>query len=519
MGADASSAPEETVTNSNLRFAVRRATTSRGPRSVASIARPDLCVIDQFSERHIYRTNAHVGQSNLEIHPANATVLQSGHGRNAVPIPFLQRGVCMIERLKRLPKKIRIGIVGAGAMGQGLLYQSRVTPGIDCVAIADIDLGRAVSAAERVGCAFRTVENLNQLHDAVRDGFLAVCTDGDLVARCEQIDAFVESSSAILPAAEFALTALGHGKHLVLMNAEIDLTFGPALLAEARQKGLTYTSCDGDQHGVIRHLLDEIRLWGFEPVMAGNIKGFLDRYATPESIVAEADKRSLSYPMATAFTDGTKLAIEMALVANACGYDVTVPGMLGPRAADVHEVFDLFDFDAISRRGVPVVDYILGAEPNGGVFVVGRCENPYQRSMLAYYKMGDGPFYLFYRPYHLCHVEAMECIAAACLDGRSLLQPDFGFRTNVFAYAKRPLVRGERLDGIGGFTSYGIIENDSSADPNRGLPICLSEGVTLVRDVPRDAKIAIDDVAIEPGRRDFDLYRSARGEHPISVSP
>lgn len=415
----------------------------------------------------------------------------------------------MIERLRRLSKPIRIGIVGAGSMGRGLLYQSHITPGMECVAIADLEVDRAASFAARLGIAHRLVDDLPAMHEAIRTGLLAVCRDGDLAARCEAVDAFVESSSSIRPAARFSLTAIDHGKHLVLMNSEIDLIFGPELLRRARAKGVTFTSCDGDQHGVLRRILDEMALWGFAPVMAGNIKGFLDRRSNPRTIVPEADKRNLSYQMATAYTDGTKLGIEMALVANACGYSVTTPGMLGPRARDVHEVFGLFDFEAIWERGVPAVDYILGAEPNGGVFAVGRCDDRYQASMLSYYKMGDGPFYLFYRPYHLCHVESMASIASAVLDGVSLLQPDHGLRTNVYAWAKEPLARGTKLDGIGGFTCYGMIENDDARTSN-GLPICLAEDVTLLRDIPKDGRITLDDVRYDEARDDFRLWEQAR---------
>ncbi|MES1255973.1 MAG: homoserine dehydrogenase, partial [Acidobacteriota bacterium] len=253
-------------------------------------------------------------------------------------------------------------------------------------------------------------------------------------------------------------------------------------------------------------LIDDLRLWGFDLVMAGNIKGFLDRYADPVTIVPEADKRNLGYKMATAYTDGTKLSIEMALLANACGLSTAVPGMYGPRAKSVNDVFDLFDFASIHATGQPVVDYILGAKPDGGVFAIGHCEHAYQRTMLTYYKMGDGPFYLFYRPYHLCHVEAMEGIAAACLDGRSVLQPDHGLRTNVIAYAKRPLRKGDALDGIGGFTCYGMIENVDADAPDAGLPIGLAEQVTLVRDVPKDGRIRMADIRADRKRLDFDLH-------------
>jgi predicted homoserine dehydrogenase-like protein len=138
--------------------------------------------------------------------------------------------------------------------------------------------------------------------------------------------------------------------------------------------------------------------------MAGNIKGFLDRYSNPTAIVPEADKRGLGYRMATAYTDGTKLNVEMALLANGLGLSASRPGMTGPPARHVQDALRLFDLAATHERGEAVVDYVLGAQPGGGVFVVGFCDDPYQRRMMEYYKMGPGPFFLFSRPYHLCHV-------------------------------------------------------------------------------------------------------------------
>ena len=157
--------------------------------------------------------------------------------------------------------------------------------------------------------------------------------------------------------------------------------------------------------------------------MAGNIQGFLDRYTDPVKIAPEADLRGLDHRMCAAYTDGSKLGIEMALVANACGLRVMTPGTRRKPCVDaVEDVLALFDFDAIAADAPAVVDYVLGARPHGGVFVVGRCDDAYQRSMLKYYKMGSGPFYLFYRPYHLCHIEAIRCIAEAFLDGQDCLQ-------------------------------------------------------------------------------------------------
>lgn len=422
-----------------------------------------------------------------------------GHGRAAGTLR---------QRLERLERPLRVTMTGAGAMGKGLFYQMHVTPGIECVALADLHLERAVACAEYVGRPYRVVRTVEEVHAAIKAGAVAVCEDGDLVARCELADVFVESTSAIAEGAEFCQAALESQMHLVMMNAEVDLIHGPLLMREAHQRGLVYTSCDGDQHGVIRRLVDEAALWGFELVMAGNVKGFLDRYANPTSIVPEADKRNLDYHMCTAYTDGTKLSIEMALVANALDLRTDGVGMHGPRAGHVNEVLDLFDLGAL-RAGGPVVDYVLGAEPGGGVFVVGYGDDPYQRDMMRYYKMGEGPYYVFYRPYHLCHVEAMRCIAEAALDGYSLLEPTHGIRTNVVAYAKRDLRAGEVLDGIGGYACYGQIENVDEA-VLEGLPICLAHDVPLLRDVRMDERIGIADVDLPRERADVRLFEYAR---------
>jgi predicted homoserine dehydrogenase-like protein len=415
----------------------------------------------------------------------------------------------LLNRLKSLQSGIRVGIIGIGSMGKGLFYQCQITPGIECVVMADIRVERAINCAVWMKRSYRVVDNLGAMNETIRRGEIAICEDGDLAAKCDLVDVLMESSNSIRAAGQFSVTALEHGKHLILMNAEADLIFGPFLMSLARSKGSVYTSCDGDQYGVIKHLIDDLQLWGFELVMAGNIKGFLDRYANPTKIIDEADKRNLDYHMATAYTDGTKLCVEMALVSNAFGLSTLVPGMQGPRAIHVRDVFDLFDFDRLWEGRQPFVDYILGAEPGGGVFAVGYCDDDYQKSMLSYYKMGKGPFYLFYRPYHLCHVEAMGCVAQAFLNGYPLLQPAHGFRTNVYAYAKRDLRRDEKLDGIGGYTCYGLIENCAQSTHRPGLPICLAQEVTLKRDAPRDEKIFFSDIEYDPDRFDFMLYEES----------
>lgn len=415
----------------------------------------------------------------------------------------------LYHRLKSRKNDIKVVIIGLGAMGKGLYYQCKITPGVKCIAVADLDINKCVESAKMVGDDYKMVSSEKEMSDVVNGNTLAICDNGELLANCDQADVVIEASNAIGAGAKYVVKALENKKHVVLMNAEIDLLYGVYFMQVAKENGVICTSIDGDQYGVIKRLIDDFQLWGFEPVMAGNIKGFLDRYANPISIVPEADKRNLDYKMCTSYTDGTKLCIEMAIIANAFGMKTLTPGMTGPKAKNVTEVFDLYDFEKIWKKGdAPFVDYILGAEPGGGVFAVGYCDHPYQMEMMDYYKMGKGPFYLFYRPYHLCHVEAMESIVAPFLDDDALLQPELGFQTNVFTYAKKDLKKGENLDGLGGHTCYGLIENSNEGSENE-LPILLADDVKLKRDIKKDEKITLNDIEYDPESYAFALYEKA----------
>lgn len=411
------------------------------------------------------------------------------------------------HRLKSRKEDIKVAIIGLGAMGKGLYYQCTITPGVKCIGVADLDIQKCIEAAYMVGDSHKVVSTANQVNDVIRNNDVALCTDGNLLATCEEADIVIEASNAIGEGAKFVISALEHKKHVVLMNAEIDLLYGAYFMQVAKENGVLCTSIDGDQYGVIKRVIDDFQLWGFQPVMAGNIKGYLDRYANPTQIIHEADKRNLDYRMCTSYTDGTKLCIEMAIIANAFGMRTLTPGMIGPKAKNVTEVFDLFDFEKIWKEDqTPFVDYILGSEPGGGVFAVGYSDHPYQRDMMNYYKMGDGPFYLFYRPYHLCHVEAMESTVAPFLDNDVLLQPELGFQTNVFTYAKKDLKKGEELDGLGGYTCYGLIENSQDETSHNELPLLLADGVAVLRDIKKDEKISLEDIAYDPKSYAFDLY-------------
>ena len=244
---------------------------------------------------------------------------------------------------------IRVGLVGAGCMGVGIAIQVNATPGLLLVWIAD--------------------QNLEAAHRA--EDFCEGVFVGDEVDKLfaeHPVDVFVEATNSIEAAKGYCLMALELGAHVVLMNAEVDLAYGPLLACEARNRNLIVTSDAGDQHGVLATMIQEAELMGLEIVQAGNIKGFLDRRATPDSIKEEADKRNLSATQCCAYTDGTKLHIEMAVLANALGYLPPEGGMTGPRAGRVEEALTLFDFSSYEAK--PRVDYLLGAEPGGGVYLI-----------------------------------------------------------------------------------------------------------------------------------------------------
>lgn len=412
----------------------------------------------------------------------------------------------MLEELRQRElerRPIKVGLIGAGAMGIGIAWQVNRTPGMKLVFVGDIDISAASEAAISAGLDVRDTKEQQAISEAPGDGEVLVTGDPlDLIERLggQHLDVIVEASNTIGPAARYCLAAIDKGYDVVLMNAEVDLALGSLLHHYATNKGVVMTSDAGDQHGVLRKIIDEVQLWGFEIVQAGNIKGFLNRYATAQSLREEAAKRNLSPLQCCAYTDGTKLSIEMACLANSVGLLPTVAGMEGPRAANVGEALEVFDFD--SYGGVGRIDYLLGAEPAGGVYVVGRCEEPLQAGYMSYYKMGEGPYYLFYRPYHLCHIETPRAIAEAVILRRSVMQPDAGRITDVYAYAKRDLIGGEVIrHAIGGDEFYGLVECCKEADAEDKVPIALLEAeggaFPVMRDIlARDQALKSDMVEI-----------------------
>lgn len=424
-------------------------------------------------------------------------------------------------RLLSLDKEIRVAIIGIGSIGKGLVYQVNATPGMKPVAIADIYINKAIDCAKWLNLDYEIVNNVSDLNYAIQRGKVAVTDKGELIAGSGLVHVMIESSNAVFEGAMHALTAIKNHQHVVMMNFEAEMMYGPVLLKAAQEEGVVYTCADGDQPTVIKRMIDEIELWGLDIVMAGNIKNYLDRYTDPVKIAPEADKRTLDHKMCSSYTDGTKLCVEMAVLANAINGKTAIPGMFGHRMKHVNEIFNYVNFDEVWDRKHPLVDYVLGSEPKGGVFVVAHTADKFQQYTFNWFPpdVGPGPYYVFSRPYHLGHIEAMQCVAEAYLDGTARLQPIHGMRTNVHTYAKRDLKAGEMLDGMGGFNSYGLIENLDENVNSPGLPILLNDNLKLKRDVARDERIALEDVEFNKNDKEFQLYFQALGREITTEAP
>ena len=278
-------------------------------------------------------------------------------------------------------------------------------------------------------------------------------------------------------------------KHVVLMNAELDGTLGPVLKRYADEAGVVITNVDGDQPGVIMNLYRFVVGMGVNPVLCGNIKGLQDPYRNPTTQAGFAKQWKQKPAMVTSFADGTKISFEQALVANATGMRVAKRGMHGidvPTGTPIEEVGELYPLEDL-LNGDGIVDYVIGASPNPGVFVLGTHDDPIQKHYLDLYKLGTGPLYCFYTPYHLCHFEVHNTIARAALFNDAAITPTAGSMVDVVATAKTDLKAGTVLDGLGHYMTYGECENADIVKQENLLPIGLAEGCTLKRDISIDS--------------------------------
>jgi predicted homoserine dehydrogenase-like protein len=400
---------------------------------------------------------------------------------------------------------IRVGMIGAGFMAAGVVLQiNTVHPStMRVIAIANRTPDKAlrIYAAAGQPDAIRC-DGPAALARAVETGRPAVTDDPLLVATSPHVDVLLEVTGAVEDALLVVLAAIEHGKHIVLMNAELDGTVGCLLKRKADAAGVVYTNVDGDQPGVQQNLFRFVKGIGLRPVLCGNIKGLQDRYRTPTTQAAFARQWGQNPAMVTSFADGTKISFEQAIVANATGMTVAKQGMHGftvESGMPIMEVAKRYDPEAL-LDGPGIVDYVVGAAPAPGVFVLGTIDHPTQRHYLNLYKLGEGPLYCFYTPCHLCHFEVPTTIARAILFHDAAIAPIAGPRVEVVAMAKRALKAGELIDQLGGYTVYGEAATAAATARDDLLPIGVSIGARLKRPVAKDQVLTYGDVELPEGR-------------------
>ncbi len=408
---------------------------------------------------------------------------------------------------------VRVGLIGAGYAARGIALQLLTpVPGIRLTAVANRTPDKATRLFENAGLEVRQAHTIQDVERAARSDHPVVTDDPLLLSRADGIDLIVECTGQVEFGAQVVTAAIDHGKHVVLVNAELDATLGPILKVHADRRGVVMTNTDGDEPGVAMNLVRWLRSAGLRPLAAGNVKGILDHYRTPETQHAFAQSAGQNVRMVTSFADGTKLAQEAAVLANATGFRVARRGMHGYRCAHVNELTRLMAPEELLKVG-GVVDYVLGAsEPNNGAFVVAYAAHPGQREYLRAFKMGDGPLYCFYTPFHLPHVQVVPTIARAALFGDATVAPSGRPMCDAIAVAKRNLTIGEKLDGVGGFTTYGMVENSDVVAAQQLLPIGLAEDCQVTRPVARDQALSYADVRVPAGRL-ADRLRATQTAH------
>ena len=406
-----------------------------------------------------------------------------------------------LEKRNAAGNPVRVALVGSGYMGRGIALEILTSiVGMRLVAICNRTLSGAESAYRQAGIdSMTTVSTVTQLEQAIATDRYAITDDPMLICQAENIEAVIDATGEVEFGAHVATEAIANGKHVILMNAELDSAVGPILKVHADRAGVVLTYTDGDEPGVAMNLYRFVKTIGYQPVLMGQIKGFLDRYRNPDTQRGFAEKHKQKAPMVASFADGSKLSIEGTIMANATGFKVGKRGMYGPPCADVKEVLNHFSADRLLEDG-GWVDYILGAQPGTGAFVVGYNDHPVKAEYMKYFKMGDGPLYLFYTPFHLPHLQLPLTVARAVLFHDATLTPLAGPVCDTLAVAKRDLKAGEVLDGMGGFTCYGLIDTYEVTQAESLLPMVLSQDCRLKRDIPKDQPITYADVQLPAGR-------------------
>lgn len=406
----------------------------------------------------------------------------------------------MLKEYQRSGKTIRVGVVGAGQMGEGLVCQMEMMYGMRAMAVADILPGRAGQVYRSAAVPAEEIVETSDpglAEAAVAEGRRVSTTDASLLAQIPNLDIIVEATGVPEIGARVALDAILNRKHVLQMNVETDATVGYYLRQMANAAQVVYTLTAGDEPGSTMELFDFATSLGFEVICAGKGKNNpLNRASNPTTAAEKAKAQMMNPKMLASFEDGTKTMVEMTSLGNAIGFVPDVRGMHGPKvtAQTLSEIYVPKEVGGILGQK-KVVEYGLGVAP--GVFVVFTTDHPKIARDLKYLNMGDGPYWALYRPYHLTSLETPISIARAVLKGETTVATDIPPVAETITVAKKDLKAGEVIDGLGGFCVYGLIERADVARQQDLLPLGLAPGGRLKNDVPQGVPLTYADVELD----------------------
>lgn len=404
-----------------------------------------------------------------------------------------------LEEREKSDNPIKVGLVGAGQMGEGLVCQMEGMNGMKGFVVADIIPGRAKEVFYEAGLSDADIVETDDAAvaaQAVEDGKRVASTDANMVAKVDGLEVVVEATGIPEVGAKVAMDTILERKHMLQMNIETDATVGYYLTKMANAAGVVYTVSAGDEPGSTMELYDMAHSLGFEVVAAGKGKNNpLNRAANPDTVAERAAQQQMSPKMLASFVDGTKTMVEMTSLGNMIGFEPDVRGMHGPKTtpATIKDTY-IPKANGGVLDNLYTVEYGLGIAP--GVFVVFTTDQDKIARDLTYLSMGPGPYWALYRPYHLTSLETPISIARAVLLNMTTGSTNLAPVCETVTFAKRDLKAGEKIDALGGFTVYGMIDSAAVAREENLLPLGLAPGATLLNDVEMGTPISYDDVEV-----------------------
>ncbi|MBI2621978.1 MAG: hypothetical protein HYW63_05045 [Candidatus Levybacteria bacterium] len=396
-----------------------------------------------------------------------------------------------LDNFKNLKNPIDLIVVGLGFMGFGFISGVRSVPNVRIPLLISRRPKESAKYLQRNGIPAVVENDIEKIKQNSKNGKISVSSDLNLISEIPA-DAVFEVTGTVGYGTEAAVKAIKAKKHLITMNPELQATVGTELKILADQYKVVITDVVGDQPGSLTRLISQAKLMGFEVLLAGNMKRYLDLYATQEKMKPWADDKGLAVRQTTSFTDGTKQAIEMTLVGNYYGMDIIQSGMKGPSVETVQEVLRHFNWKSLPKKGI--VDYVIGKSLFPGIFIVVKHKDPNQKKYLRYLGLGEGPFYVLFEPYHLCHLEVTQTLAKVLFSNKETINNSDNPGLLTISVAKRDIKKGEVLDGIGGDMVYGAIE---TIERSKGLlSVGLSFDCVVKKSIKKDEQIKLSSVEL-----------------------